>query len=139
MCGEQLAGVEKIVQKYRNIKSIKFTGFVNPNDYYEMAHVSVLPTLSEGFGRTIIESMSYGLPVISTPAVRDIISHGENGIIVPYKDSNAMAIWLKKLYADHEYCIKIGQEAAVSSKKYTWRNYNSSILNAIEQIQAIEG
>ena len=61
--------------------------------YYEEAHVFVLPSFSEGFPNAILEAMSMGLPVLGTDvgAVPDAVIEGQNGFIVPPKDSDALA------------------------------------------------
>lgn len=53
----------------------------------------VLPSLEDGFARTVTEGLSCGLPVISTPntGASDLIRPGQNGEIVPIRDPAAIA------------------------------------------------
>lgn len=58
------------------------------------AGVFVLPTYyREGVPRTILEALACGLPVITTdtPGCRDTVIEGENGVLVPPRDSRALA------------------------------------------------
>ena len=61
----------------------------------------VLPThfASEGHPGVIIEAMQAGVPVISTDhrAIPELITHGENGILIPTHDCSALAVAIKKL------------------------------------------
>ncbi|WP_411768213.1 glycosyltransferase family 4 protein [Winogradskyella sp. A3E31] len=53
----------------------------------------LLPSLSEGVANVALEAMAVGLPVISTDCggMPELISHGQNGWLVPVKNSKAMA------------------------------------------------
>jgi starch synthase len=53
----------------------------------------VLPSLEDGFARTVTEGLACGLPVITTPntGASDVIIPGRNGEIVPIRDPAAIA------------------------------------------------
>jgi glycosyltransferase involved in cell wall biosynthesis len=57
------------------------------------ADIFVLPSLEDGFARTVAEALACGLPVITTPntGASDLIRAGENGEIVPIRDPQAIA------------------------------------------------
>ena len=54
-------------------------------------HVFILPTLSDGFAITQIEAMAHGLPIIVTPNCGDVVEDGLSGVLVPPRDSAALA------------------------------------------------
>ncbi len=66
-------------------ENIRFFG-QNPHAdlFYRAGDVFVLPTLYEPFGLTVLEAMSQGLPVVvsSHAGASEIISHGENGLVI---------------------------------------------------------
>lgn len=55
--------------------------------------VLVLPSLEDGFARTVTEGLGCGLPVVTTPntGASDVIIPGKNGEIVPIRDPKAIA------------------------------------------------
>lgn len=70
--------------------------------YFAQSHVFVLPSFyREGLPRTILEAMATGRAILTTDNVgcREPIVDGENGWLVPVKDSDALAermIWFIK-------------------------------------------
>jgi glycosyltransferase involved in cell wall biosynthesis len=67
----------------------RFPGFVS--DVYgclSAFDILVHPTYKESFGRVIAEAMATGLPVVATNVrgCRELVVHGETGLLVPYKD-----------------------------------------------------
>lgn len=60
--------------------------------YYASADCFVLPSYREGFPNTVLEAGAMGLPSIVTDinGSREIIVEGENGLIVPPRDEEAL-------------------------------------------------
>jgi len=63
------------------------------------ADIFVLPSLEDGFARTVAEALACGLPVVTTPntGASDLIEPGVNGEIVPIRDAAAIAAAVAKL------------------------------------------
>ena len=60
--------------------------------YYAASNCFVFPSYREGFPNTVLEAGAMGLPSIVTDinGSREIISQGENGVIIPSHDTNAL-------------------------------------------------
>ena len=72
-----------------------------------VVHASSTP---EPFGLTVIEGMAAGKPVVATAAggILDIIEDGVNGLLVPCKDSKAMARAILQILSDHDKAEQMG-------------------------------
>jgi len=75
--------------------------------------VLVLPTYfaSEGHPGVIIEAMQAGVPVISTQhrAIPELITNGENGFLVPVRDSHALAEMIERIALDRSLREQMGK------------------------------
>lgn len=73
---------------------VVFAGFrPDIERFYPVMDVSVLTSLSEGLSMTVLESMSFGLPVVATRVGGnpEIVRDGESGFLVPPRDPAAFA------------------------------------------------
>jgi glycosyltransferase involved in cell wall biosynthesis len=69
---------------------------------FAKAHIVCLPSYREGLSRVLIEAASCGRPIVTAnvPGCKEIVRHGENGFLVPVKDSKALANALLTLLSD---------------------------------------
>jgi glycogen(starch) synthase len=128
-----VAGVGLLFDQLRSLahelgitEKTTFLGYVeNPAlaHLYHCADVLVCPSLYEPFGMVCVEGMLQGLPVIasSTGGLQDLIQDGENGLLVPPNDVNALAEALRKIIANSA-CRKVMGANARNSvlKNRTW-------------------
>lgn len=70
--------------------------------YYQLMTVYCLPTHREGFPNSVLEAQASGLAVVTTTATGavDSVQDGVTGLLVPPKDSGALAQALERLLAD---------------------------------------
>ncbi len=96
-------GEDEVVFKTQaaGLDNIEFTGFVEyPGDYLAVMDLFVFPSLYEGLGSSLLDAMSYGLPIIATRVggIPDIIKDDANGMLIPPADSAALAEAIARLY-----------------------------------------
>jgi glycosyltransferase involved in cell wall biosynthesis len=96
--------VEPDLRRYiENTTSIILPGFISDTStYFKLMDVCVLPTYREGFGQVSAEAQATGIPVVTTCATGaiDAVIDGITGIIVPVRDSMALAGAIGKLLGD---------------------------------------
>ena len=76
----------------------------------QQADIFVFTSLSEGLPNAVLEAMSCGLPVVTTDCggVREAVTDGVEGIIVPTREPRLTAEALQKLAQDPELRRKMG-------------------------------
>jgi glycosyltransferase involved in cell wall biosynthesis len=96
---------------------VKFTGglgFEQVLEWYERAHVLVLASNSEGWGKALVEGMAFGLVCIGSERgmLPQILGEGR-GLLVPPGDAGALAAALEQVVANREQSAAMAQRAAV--------------------------
>jgi glycosyltransferase involved in cell wall biosynthesis len=77
------------------------------------SHIIALPTYyGEGLPRILLEACACARPVVATPipACREIISDGDNGILVPPKDAEALAKAIRMLVESPTLRLRMGKK-----------------------------
>ncbi|MEW5894154.1 MAG: glycosyltransferase family 4 protein [Candidatus Omnitrophota bacterium] len=79
-------------------------------DYFRKCYCFVLPSLTEGLGRVLIEAMACGKPVIGTRAggIPDLIDDGVNGFLVDVGDDDGLAEKLHLLLSNERLAADMG-------------------------------
>lgn len=105
--------------KPETIKSIVECSFIDAvgsqsdvRPWFAASDVAVLASYREGFPNVVIEAGAMGLPQIVTDVngSREIIKEGENGTIIPPKDSNALYEAMKRML-DADYRNSLAKNA----------------------------
>ena len=83
--------------------NVKFLGW-RPDvaDVMATFDIFVLPSLNEGMGKVLVEAMAMGKPIIASNVggIHDLITDGENGLLVSPADHEAIADAILSLYRD---------------------------------------
>jgi glycosyltransferase involved in cell wall biosynthesis len=93
---------------------VDLLGYIEGGDLdrvYHEADAFVLPSyFAEGFPLSIMEAMSYGLPVVTTPirGCADHLVEGKNALFVPPRRPDLIAAALKRLLGDEALRRRLG-------------------------------
>ena len=100
---------------------------------YEISHIIILPTRSEGFPKVIAEAAAFGcIPVVTNiEPINHYIIHKQNGLLI--KDLSVFNIKKCILEVDRgEYNLKkISLRAIKLATEYTFENYTKKISREI--------
>lgn len=74
------------------------------------AHVVCLPSYREGLPKVLIEAAASARPIVTTevPGCREVVKHRENGLLVPPRDSAALAHALRILIENPDLRRRMG-------------------------------
>ena len=77
------------------------------------ASMLVLPSRSEGLGRVLVEAYCRGRGVVASDVggIRDLVTNGHEGLLVPPGDAGALADALVRVLSDSELAARLGTEA----------------------------
>ena len=97
--------------------------------------VFVFPSLFEGFGLVLLEAMSQGVPVITTPHTGgpDIISDGVDGFIVPIRSSEAI-VEKVELLTDRDRLVAMSEQAVKKAAFCSWERYQRNTLKTVRDV-----
>jgi glycosyltransferase involved in cell wall biosynthesis len=75
--------------------------------------IAVLPSYREGLPKSLLEAAACGLPIVATdvPGCRDLIGHGNDGLLVPPRDATALADAVEKLLHSPALRLTLGNNA----------------------------
>lgn len=93
---------------------VRFAGEVaDVAPYLQAADLFLLPSASEGLSNALLEAMAAGLPAVATAVggAPDLITHGENGWLVPPSDPEALRSAILALLGDPDRRARLGRRA----------------------------
>lgn len=110
--GEERERLEAQIAGYDLSTRISLPGYANqPAHAMAEGSIFVFPSRYEGFGLALAEAMSLGLPVIAADCPSgpgEMIRDGENGLLVPTENPEALAEALTRLIEDPTLAARLG-------------------------------
>lgn len=137
LCGD--GEIEKVKRKIELLEishRISHIGWINEGEkqaIFKSSALNILPSYQEGLPMTILETMAYGIPNISTniSGIPSIIHDGENGLLIEPGDVDALADKIAKLMSNDKLRQKFSENA------YNLIKQKYSISQMIDKTEAI--
>jgi glycosyltransferase involved in cell wall biosynthesis len=91
---------------------------------YRAARFTVFPSLNEGFGLPLAESLACGTPAVTSNygSMREIVELGGGALLVDPRDDHSVAEGMRALLTDHNLLRRLREEA-LSRPRRTWDMY----------------
>jgi len=137
--GEELASLKSSADSNNITDRLNFAGWVEDKAaFFGAIDIFCLPSLDEPFGIVLLEALKYGTPIVTTACAgpNEIITHNQDGIIVPSHDSEALASGLESIIHNKSFADQL----ALRGYKTVQSRYNmpivaNRIIHAIELIK----
>ena len=130
--------LDKLIEQFDLAGRVRWEGYVAYGPemfrYLRECDVFVLPTLSEGTPRVLVEARANSLPVIATTVggIPTSVTDGVDGILVPPKDSDAIAQALDRVIEDGELRRSLIRNGLRSAREMTVDRFADVVEEALE-------
>ena len=130
--GECRAELEMLSERLDVGEAVSIVGELRDGaNHHHMFDVSVLCSLSEGFPNSLVEAMAAGVPIVATSVggILDAVTDGENGLLVPVRNAEALARALGTLLGDGQLRAAMG---AAGGQRAAERYQASAAIDSLE-------
>lgn len=140
--GQERQRIEQIVRELGLAEQTLFPGRLSHDVlplYYAAADVCAIPSHYEPFGLVAIEAMACGTPVVASNVggLKFTVVPEETGLLVPPKDSAAMAGAIEKILANELWAKKLGIQASEQvRRKFNWTSVGANLSDLYRRMLA---
>lgn len=118
---------------------VKYEGWVSgakKDELFNLADIFILPSYIEAVPISILEAMSYGIPVIATNVggIPSILNDSQNGMLIKPGDKESMFSALSALIDNPDLRAKMGKASLVICKPYLINCVKKSLDNLYNQL-----
>ncbi|MFH1928594.1 MAG: glycosyltransferase family 4 protein, partial [Chloroflexota bacterium] len=106
-------------------------------DLLAAGDVFVMPSRTDSFGMVYLEAWLYQKPVIGAIAggVPDVITHGEDGLLVPFGNVAELAKAIERLLQEKDLAKRLGQAGYEKTMaRHTWDHKYAQVREVYEEL-----
>ncbi len=120
-------------------EKVRFIGWVSQDEVVRQLRegdIFVLPSLIEGLSIAMLQAMACGLPVVATDTQgnNELVRPGENGLLVPVGDTQALARALFALIDDEALREAMGRRSRAIAARYDWDTISRAYLDLFHKV-----
>ena len=118
-----------------NVSIIGFVDDATRDALYAGAVASAYPSLFEGFGLPVLESMALGCPVVTSAgtATEELVG-SDAGVLVDPTDVEAIATGIRQIVDDPEGREAMAQAGRMRARDYTWERAATATVRAYREV-----
>lgn len=121
-----------------DLQDMEYFGFVSEEKKFELlkkAWILIHPSIKEGWGLTVIEAASQGIPTVAynVPGLSDSIQDGKTGVLVP-ENPELLAKAIEMLLKDKEKLKILARQAKEWSKNFDWEKSGKKSWEVINNL-----
>jgi glycosyltransferase involved in cell wall biosynthesis len=135
--GPERATLEAAARSRSIQQDVIFTGQVTDvQPFYAAANVFVLPSHSEGSPNVLLEAMAATVPIVATAVggVPEIVENNESALLVPAKDSIAMAAAIARVLSERDLARRLtANSAELVANRYAPGQYVRSLVEIFQR------
>ncbi len=143
-----VVGRGRALERYRRFAAgqgwsptqVVFAGFVSSEDlprYYQACDVFCAPnTGQESFGIVLLEAMAASAPIVASniPGYRDVVEHGEQGLLVEPQDPQAIAAAVCQVLGSAELRESMRHAGQAKARLYDWPRIAAQVLDYYDDV-----
>ena len=105
-------------------------------EYYRAADLCLVPSHHESFGMAALEAMACGAPVVASRVggLAMMIQDGVTGVLIPPRDSGALASAVASLLADEPRRRALGRLAHQWAQSFDWPSVARTLVDLYEEL-----
>lgn len=133
--GHQFEEIKKIIENNKLKSEVIITGYIEQKDLpiiYNHAEIFLFPTLYEGFGLPILESMASGVPVITSNFAPHTEVGGDSAYYVDAYSSESLADGIIKILTNTDLRQSLKEKGLARIKKFSWCQTAKEIYQIIK-------
>jgi glycosyltransferase involved in cell wall biosynthesis len=115
----------------------QFVGWTMSSAFYQSVDVVVVPSLlSEAFGRTSVEPLAYGVPVVvaRSGGLPENVEEGISGLVFTPGDDRELARLLAELAGDKARLQALSKGALARASCYSFSKFSSTLDRIVTQV-----
>lgn len=123
-------------------ETVLYKGWVTGHAKEELlrkATVFVLPSYNEGMPVSILEAMSYGMPVIATDVggIPELVKNGESGLLIKAGDKTALSAAMERFISDRQLVRDMGKaSAAIIRQRFVFEQTKITLEKLYTELNA---
>jgi glycosyltransferase involved in cell wall biosynthesis len=119
---------------------VRFLGYVPNEDLsalYQLARVSVYPSLFEGFGLPVLEAMASGCPVVTSSCSSMPEVAGGAAVLVDPMSEESIADGMARVWVDDPFREDLIARGRARAAKFTWESVARETMQLYDRVLAV--